>query len=135
MGNQRHYSVDPGCPIQEELRRIFVKTAGAGNEIAGAFARARGVELAFIYGSYASGEARASSDIDLMVIGDIGDRDLAPLVAQVERRLHREINYTARTRADVMKRLGHTGDFIHEVFSGPRILLIGRTDDRLLRAS
>jgi hypothetical protein len=55
-------------------------------------------------------------------------------VARVERRLKRHVNYTLYTRAEVEQRLGNKGEFVHEVLAGPKIVLIGNTDDRLLRA-
>jgi predicted nucleotidyltransferase len=135
LGNQKHYSLDEACPILEDLRGMFLKTTSAGEELRKALARLDGVEIAFIYGSFAKGDARDRSDIDLMVVGDVGDRELAPAVARVERRLRREVNYTTYTRAEAAKRLAKRGDFVHEVFSGPRVVLVGRADDRLLRAS
>ena len=133
IGNQKHYRQEQDCPILPDLRSIFLKTAGAGAELQNALNKVVGVELAFIYGSYANGEANASSDIDLMIVGGASGRELAPLVARVERRLKREVNYTLYTRSEVEKRLGQKGDFVHEVFSGPRVVLIGNGDDELLR--
>jgi hypothetical protein len=52
-------------------------------------------------------------------------------VARVERHLKRRINYTHYTRAEAQKRLGKQVDFVHEVLAGPKIVLIGNTDDRL----
>jgi len=134
VGNQRHYGLSEDCPILEDLRNIFLKTAGAGAELRRALEKVPGVELAFLYGSYASGEAHAGSDLDLMIIGNVSDRDLAPVVARVERGLKREINYTIYTRDDAGKRLGKKGDFVHEVLAGPHILLIGDERDELFRA-
>ena len=133
VGNQRHYGLNANCPILEDLRNIFLKTAGASEELRRALEQVAGVELAFLYGSYASGEAHAGSDLDLMVIGDVSDRDLAPPVARVERRLMREVNYTICPRDEAEKRLGQKGDFIHEVLTGPRVLLIGNEGDELFR--
>ena len=135
VGNQKHYSPRQDCPILEDLRSMFLKTSGASAEIQASLANLPGLELAFVYGSYASGEANASSDIDLMLVGGASDRDIAPVVAGVERRLKREINYTLYTRQEVQRRLGKKGDFIHEVFSGPRIVLIGTANDGLFRTS
>jgi predicted nucleotidyltransferase len=135
VGNQRHYRLNEGCPILEDLRNIFLKTSGAAAELRRALEKVAGVELAFLYGSYASGEAHATSDLDLMIVGSLSDRDLAPAVARVERRLKREINYAIYARDDARKRLGRKGDFVHEVFNGPRLLLIGDKRDRLFRSA
>ncbi len=135
VGNQKRYGLAKDSPIIEDLRSIFLKISGAGSELREALARIPGLELAFIYGSYASGEAKPASDIDLMVVGEVTDRQLAPVVARVERRLKREVNYTLFTRGAVEKRTGKEGDFVHEVFSSPRLLLIGKVSDRLLQSA
>jgi predicted nucleotidyltransferase len=131
VGNQRRYSLSAESPILDDLRNIFLKTMGAGAELRAALEKVRGVQLAFIYGSYATGTAHAASDIDLFVIGDVGDRQVAPAVAVVERRLKRPINYALYTRAEAEKRIGRKGDFVHEVLKGPKVMVIGKANDRL----
>ena len=135
IGKQKHFSLQKDSPIVFDLMNIFLKTSGAGAELKAAFEKISGVELAFIYGSYASGEALATSDIDLMIIGEATDREAAPVVSRVERRLGREINYTIYTRSEAEKRLGQKGDFVNEVLSGPRIILLGRADDGLFKTT
>jgi predicted nucleotidyltransferase len=135
VGNQRQYGLAENCPILDELRSLFLKTSGASVELRAALEKLAGVELAFLYGSYARGDAHGTSDMDLMIVGCAVDRELAPAVARVERRLKREISYTICTRAAAEKRLGRAGDFVHEVFTGPRILLIGSAHDRLFRTA
>jgi len=131
IGNQKHFSLREDSPIHEDLRNLFLKTVGVGGELRDLLSPLDGIELAFIFGSFASGEAHGSSDIDVMIIGDIGDRDLAPLMAELEARLHREVNYIVYSRREVEKRVNQDGDFMHEVFKGHRIILIGRSDDGL----
>lgn len=135
VGNQKRYSLCKDSPIHDDLRNIFLKTTGAGEELRKALQKLPGVELAFIYGSFASGDAHPASDIDLMVIGDVSDRKLAPPVARVERLLGREVSYTVYAREEARKRLGRKGDFVHEIFSGRRIVVIGGADDGLFRAT
>ena len=133
VGNQKHYSLRKDSPILDDLRNLFLKTAGASAELRAALEKIAGIELAFLYGSYPSGDAHASSDLDLMVIGEVSDRELAPAVARIERRLKRPINYTLFTRREVETKAGKKGEFLHEVLSGSKIVLIGKADDRLLR--
>ena len=117
----------------DALRGFVEKTAG----IAGALREALlpladSIDHAFLYGSIPRGEEGGASDIDLMVVGKVSNRELAPVIARVERRLGREVNYALFERREIEKRLGRAGDFVHEVFDGPRILLIGDMGDRLL---
>lgn len=60
-----------------ELRSIVLKTEGAGLEIKEKLQEMGGVNKAFIFGSYASGEADLRSDLDLMVIGEVDWRLVA----------------------------------------------------------
>lgn len=135
IGNQKHYTLNDASPILEDLRRIFLKTTGATYEIKHKLSQLAGIELSFIYGSFAKGEAGPTSDIDLMIVGELNERDLAVLVSKVERKLGREINYAHYTRPEILNRMGEAGDFLHEVFAGPRILLIGSDEDALFRAT
>jgi len=135
IGNQRHYSLRHDSSIVPDLRNIFLKTEGVSAELKAALQKVAGTELAFIYGSYATGEAHAASDIDLMVIGDASDREVAAAIGRIERRLRRQINYTLFTRREAEKESGKQGEFIHEVLSGPKIVLLGSADDRLLRTA
>jgi len=130
-----HYTLREDSPILDDLRNIFLKTAGAGAELRAELERIAGIELAFIYGSYVSGEAHAASDIDLMVVGDVTDRDLAPAIARVERRLKRQIDYALYTSTEAEKRSRGKGEFVREVLLGPKIVLLGNPDDRLFRVA
>jgi len=133
IGNQKHFVLASDSPILEELRRIFIKITGVGAELISALDGVDGLELAFLYGSEAKGTAGPGSDVDLMVVGSVSDRALSETIVTVELRLMREINFSLYTRGEVRARLGTEGDFVYEVFNGPRILLIGTGDDRLFQ--
>lgn len=135
IGNQKHYSLNENNAILEDLRNIFLKMSGAGSAIRDALRNVPGVEIAFIFGSYADGRATAASDLDLMIVGDTEEATIAPLLAEVEAHLGRPINYVLYPRNEVESRLGLEGDFVNEVFSAKRHLLIGNLDDSLLGTS
>ncbi len=135
IGNQKHYSLNENNAIHEDLRNIFLKVSGASSVIRDVLGRVPGVEIAFIFGSYADGRATAASDLDLMIVGDTNEATIAPLIAEVEEHLGRPINYALYPRNEVKSRIGLEGDFVNGVFSAKRHLLIGKTDDPLLGTS
>lgn len=135
VGNQKHFSLCEDSPIHNELRGIFLKTTAAGDAIRDAVSGIPGVEIVFLYGSFAAGEAGPNSDVDVMVVGKASGRELAAAFSLVERRIGREVNYTAYTREEAAGRIRREGDFVHEVFTGPRILLVGDHDDRLFKTA
>jgi len=54
-----------------ELKRIILKTEAVGDKLREALSALDDIRAAFIYGSTARGTELASSDIDLMIIGDV----------------------------------------------------------------
>jgi uncharacterized protein len=73
VGNQRRLRANPKYPLYTELRAIVTKTFGVADLVRQALNPFRdGLRRAFIFGSLASGTDRADSDIDLMLVGEIG---------------------------------------------------------------
>lgn len=132
-GNQKRYSINREFPLYEELKHIFLKTAGAGDTIRESLSELKGVELAFIYGSFAKGEEHPGSDMDVMIVGDIPDREVSRVISRAERRLKRAVNYSLYERKEVSARLKKKDNFIQTVFSEPHIILLGSENDELFR--
>ena len=86
QGNSKDYQVDEACPIAPELRSIVLKTEGVGAVIKEELQKTASVKEAFIYGSYASGEADARSDLDLMIVGEINPDQLTPVISKLEKK-------------------------------------------------
>ena len=126
IGNQAHYAANRECPIFEELASILRKTSGLADVIAEGLAPLAGrIESAFIFGSMASGTARAGSDIDLILIGDIGFGDAVRHLHALQVPLQREINpkvYTAKEWAAAVRK---SSAFIRDVIGKPKLFIIG----------
>lgn len=131
VGNQKHYQANRAAPIFEELRGIVTKTFGVADLLREALAPlATRIRTAFIYGSVAKGEDTASSDIDLMVIGDnVAYADLFNVVSEAERRLGRKVNPTVYAAAEWPKKLAAKHEFVSRVMSQPKVYIIGSDDD------
>jgi predicted nucleotidyltransferase len=129
-GRQVFYSADRGSPVFEELAGILRKTAGLADVLRGALAPiVDRLELAFVYGSMAAGEAKAQSDVDVMVLGEANFADVARALHPAQIALGREINPTVMTPAEFARRR-HTKDgFAVTVMRQPKIWLIGNDDD------
>ncbi len=130
-GNQKRFTLNTEFPFHEELKSIFLKTAGLMDILRDCLSKFRGIELAFVFGSYAKGEEVAGSDVDLMIIGDISEKKMSRAASQLEKKLRREVNYSLYDRNEVKKRLDQDDDFIQTVFTEPHMLIIGRETDEL----
>jgi predicted nucleotidyltransferase len=130
VGNQVHYQANPDCPIFEEIRSLMVKTAGVAEVLRDAL-RPVGerINLAFVYGSQASGEAGPESDIDLMVVGEVDELALHRAVGEAEDRTGRTVNYTLYSPGEFSRRRREKGGFLERVLNGEKILIKGEEND------
>ena len=83
------------------------------------------IHLAFIYGSYAVGKEKASSDIDLMIIGMPDRKRLTSRIRSLENQLQREINFNLYPPAEFKKKSREKGSFLAQVTAGKKIILKG----------
>ena len=128
-GNLKYYAANEKMPIYSELRSIFLKTEGIGGTIRENLKKLGEVKLAFVYGSFAKGEAQLKSDIDLMIVGEVDERKLIPLIRKTEELLSREINYTLFTTAEFESRVKRKDPFVSDVLKGKKIQLLDGNDE------
>jgi predicted nucleotidyltransferase len=127
-GNSKVYMINPDCPIAPELRQIVLKTEGVGKAIREKISGLGEVKAAFIFGSYASGEADAHSDLDLMVIGEVELGQFSALISQLEHDLGRPINYVIYSEDDWKDRLEGGDAFVVNVQQSAKVMIIGGED-------
>ena len=127
-GNLKYYLLDRKFPLHDELRSIILKTRGVAGVLQGSLSEMEGVDFAFIYGSFASGQETAKSDIDLMVIGKVALEHMITHLKKPEEILGREINPSLYERREIEKRLRDKEPFISRVMREPKIMLIGDED-------
>lgn len=130
IGNQHHYQANPECPIYQELLGIVNKTFGAVDVINLALTPFKNrINWAFIFGSVASGKETSSSDIDLMIIGDVGFTEAVTALYPVQETLRREINPKIYRKEEWNQMQKKQDAFIKEVLSKPRMDVIGEKDE------
>ncbi len=87
------------------------------------------LQVAFIFGSYASSRQCSESDIDLMVIGDLSLRELTPGLKKAERELDRQINAVIYSEDEWRKRNKERNPFVVQVAKGKKIFVEGGCDE------
>ena len=128
-GNRRYYRANPNHPLFRDLQQIVLKTSGLRDVLAKALRNIRGIDLAFVFGSLARNDGKASSDVDLMVIGSAGLRTLAPLLRKASEEMGREINPHTYARADWRKRRQVRNGFLNNVVQGEKLFVKGNADE------
>ena len=125
-GNRVYFQPDTVCPFMPELQGLILKTAGLVDVLRETLAPlAERILWAFVYGSVARGDERSDSDVDLIVIGEVGLADLAPLLNRARRSLAREVNPTVYSPAEFTKKLETGYRFHREVLDKPKLFVLG----------
>ncbi len=124
IGRARRYRVDDASPIAAEIRSLVAKTIGIEARLRAALATVPGVEEAYLYGSYARGTERPTSDLDVLVVGAIDRARLSERLVELEQDLGRDINVTAYERAELDALRQADDPFLADVVAGPRIRLL-----------
>lgn len=127
VGNLRRFQANKDSPVFDELVALTRKTLGAQPLLQEALAPMQEkLEQAFIYGSVAKGTDTASSDIDVMVVGnDLLLGDVLKLLLPVESKLGRKISPTLYTPAEYKRRRAQKDSFLHRVLEQPVTPLVG----------
>ncbi len=129
-GRQKYYQANRQCAVYEELRGLAVKTTGVADVLRQALAPlSNQVKLAFIYGSMAKGTATSTSDIDLLVVGDLDETALHVALMQAQEQLRRTVNYTLLSQSEFRSRRQEKKGFLARVLAGPKIVIVGSTDE------
>jgi len=128
-GNQQVYSANTGGPIFAELASILRKTSGVVDVLAQALAPAASqLQVAFVFGSVAQGRETAGSDVDVMLIGDLGFRQVVELLHPTQAVLGREVNPKVFATGEFAAKL-LVEPFLADVLAKPKLFLIGNAHD------
>ena len=135
QGRMAYYQANRESPLFEDLRGLFLKTAGLVDVLANALKPlAARITWAFVYGSIASGHEQSDSDIDLMVIGKVSPAALPLPLRRARELLGREINPTVYAPAEFAKKLAVEDHFLAQVLGKPKLNVLG-SEDELAKAT
>ena len=127
IGRARRYRVDDASPIAAEVRSLVQKTIGIEARLQYALSGLAGVRQAFVYGSYARGDDRPASDVDLFVVGEVDLEDLTERLTRAEGDLARDINVVSYA-PDELDRIRAQDSFVQAVLDGPKVWLVNATE-------
>lgn len=129
-GNQLYYQADTNCVIFEELAGIMRKTSGLADVLRLALQPVTAqLQFAAVYGSVASGKATANSDIDLLLVGDLGFAEAVKVLYPVQQQLGREINPKLYSLNEWNKAVAGQSGFIRQLINDPMLPILGKMDD------
>lgn len=130
VGRQVYYRANRACPVIDELTGLLRKTAGLVDVLREALeVTGERIAAAFVYGSMATGTETERSDVDIMIIGDIGFAHAVRALAPAQATLQREINPTVMKADAFRHKLGAADHFVANVWNAPKLWVIGSKDE------
>lgn len=130
IGRQVHYRANTESPIFAELTGLLRKTAGLADILRDALLPlADQIRGAFVYGSMASGDTHAHSDVDVMLVGTLGFTDAVLALQSAQETLRREVNPTVLSHEEFLQRRNQQDSFVGRVWKEPKLWLIGEPDE------
>ncbi len=130
QGNQVRYQANTRNPLFADLASMFRKTHGAVPMLREALEPlGKRIRLALVFGSVARGAESPGSDIDLLVLGDIGFAALAKALFPLHEALGREVNPVLYAPKEFAQRAARGEAFARELLNKPRLWVKGGDDD------
>lgn len=122
----KFYSLNKNYPLFNELKKIVFKTVGVAGSLKNLVNKFSGIKLAFIYGSYAKGAEKKSSDVDLVLVGKFLQNKVMREIRNLESKLNREINFSSYTQEEFERESKRGGSFLNLTVKNKTIVLKGQ---------
>lgn len=128
-GNLNFYVLNPAHALFTEIKSLVLKTTGIEASLKELVQKHKEIEFALLYGSFARGEERGESDIDLLIISDKKLEAFYSAVSKLELKFNREINPTAYSSEEFRKRIATQDSFVTNVLKEPYRILKGNLSE------
>jgi len=122
QGNLVYWGLNKNHPLYEEMKTIVFKTIGIEGSLRDIISKDKGINTAYIYGSFADGQETSDSDVDVLIIGRPDETQLMKEIGALEQKVGREINYTVYSVSDYRKKKEAKDSFIENIEAKARII-------------
>ena len=130
QGNQVLYRAHTGHPLFSDLASLFRKTHGVVPALRDALAPLDAqIRLVLVFGSMASGTVSVGSDVDVLVLGDVGFVDLVQALFPLHAALGREVNPVLYTVDEFAARVRAGDAFARDVLAKPQLFVKGDANE------
>jgi predicted nucleotidyltransferase len=129
VGNLRRFQANPQSPVYAELVALTRKTLGTLPMLRDALRPLQpNLQSAWVYGSVAKQTDTASSDIDVMLVGNGLELSLVLAALEpAEAQLGRKINPSCYSLQEFARRRAEADSFVNRVLSQPTLPLLEGT--------
>lgn len=125
-GSRVSYRATQAQPRWKTLREFIRAFADPAEVVEEALASIEGIEAAFVYGSFARGDAREDSDVDVLVVGSAeAQARVGREAAEASVLLGRPVEVRAYTREKLDRQLRAGSPVLGRILAGPKRWIIG----------
>ncbi|HYC36301.1 MAG TPA: nucleotidyltransferase domain-containing protein [Usitatibacter sp.] len=125
IGRQLSYRANPTCVLYAELKSIALKTWGLRGRVGTSILSLDGIDAAFIFGSFAAGQAHPTSDVDVIVIGSVDYAVLSEAMSRVSTEVGRSVTAKLYRAGEWARKVADDNHFMSAVMAGPKLFLVG----------
>jgi len=130
--NRLFYAFRKEYPLYFELLELVGKTSGLGYDILKNKAKLGKLKFVMMSGRYLRGlPRRSSTDVDVLIVGNVVLPELTQLVKAEEVRRERELNYTVMSDEEFSFRKRRRDPFVISILGGSRVMIIGDEEELL----
>jgi predicted nucleotidyltransferase len=128
-GGRALYRAVEEHPAWKTLRQLVRDFADPAEVVEEAISGIEGIDAAFVFGSFARGDAGEHSDVDVLVVGDLAaDAALGRDAAEASVLLGRPVEIRSYTRERLLRQLGSGNAVLHRILAGPKRWIVGDED-------
>ncbi|HEY4694484.1 MAG TPA: hypothetical protein VIH52_00805 [Candidatus Nanoarchaeia archaeon] len=129
--NRKFYGFRKDYIFYDELSRMIAKQSGLGGNIIKERGKLGKIKYAVVSGGFIRRRPVGSSDVDLLIVGNVVIPQLAQLVKQAESEVGREVNYTVMTEDEFNFRKRRRDPFVSGILEKTRVMLIGDEEEMI----
>lgn len=123
-GNQRHFMINKKYSLFKELKKSFEVEHGLPDAIKEILKKIKGIDEAYIFGSYGKKQLKSHSDIDVLLIGNHSAIEAKRAILPLEKVFGREINIIDLSKQEFNAKIAKKDEFILDIFSHRHLKLI-----------
>jgi len=124
QGMERYFYINKNYKFLKEYKNIILKGVGFEKILKEKLKQVKGVESAYIFGSYAKNKMSDESDIDVLVVGNFKTAELQKVLLEVQKLAGREINSIELLNNEFENKMKEKDELLIDIFSKEHIKII-----------
>lgn len=125
-GGRVRFRIDESSPGWASLRSLVRSFADPAEVVGEALAAVEGIDAAFVFGSFARGDAREDSDVDVLVVGEgLAGTRLGREAAEAAILLGRPVEIRSYSAEALARQLEAGNAVLRRILAGPKRWIVG----------